>query len=90
MDLDEEKLRHLLNEDVDGVNENQSLEKVLSDGKKVVAVKDVASLFVGWVWVVFLGFGASLYSAKRQYEKHVSAKKKPLRIKDETNLDKEN
>ena len=61
MDLDEEKLRHLLNEDVDGVNENQSLEKVLSDGKKVVAVKDVASLFVGWVWVVFLGFGASLY-----------------------------
>lgn len=90
MNLDEEKLRHLLNEEVDGVDESQSLEKVLSDGKKVVAVKDVASLFVGWVWVVFLGFGASLYSAKRQYEKHVTAKKTPLKLKSKVKLNKEN
>lgn len=81
MNLDEEEFKHLLNEEVDGVDESQSLETVLSNGKRVVAVKDVASLFVGWIWVVFLGFGASLYSAKMQYGKHVAAKTNPLRLR---------
>lgn len=74
MNLDEDKLKALMNEDFTQVDEDKSLEKVLSGGKKVTAAKDVASMFVGWIWVVFLGFGASLYSAKRQFEKHQEAK----------------
>ncbi len=74
MNLDEDKLKTLMNEDLTYVDEDKSLEKVLSDGKKVTAAKDVASMFVGWVWVVFLGFGASLYSAKRQFQRHQEAK----------------
>ncbi len=75
MELDEEKLKALMNENVTHVDEDKSLEKVLSDGKKVAAVKDVSSIFVGWVWVLFLGFGASLYSAKRRFDKHKQVKK---------------
>lgn len=78
MALDEEKLRALMSEDVTHSDENKSLEKVLADGKKVTAAKDVASMFVGWIWVVFLGFGASLYSAKRQLEKHKEAKERHI------------
>ena len=73
MALDEEKLKALMSEDLNHSDEHKSLEKVLADGKKVTAAKDVASMFVGWIWVVFLGFGASLYSAKRQLEKHKEA-----------------
>ena len=90
MDLDEEKLRHLMNEDITDVDEESSLNKVLSDGKKVAAVKDVASVFVAWIWVLFLGFGASLYSAKRQYEKHHAAKKTATKKPNTMNKDKEN
>lgn len=76
MALDEEKLKALMSEENYLIDEDNSLEKVLAAGKKVTAAKDVASMFVGWIWVVFLGFGASLYSAKRQLEKHKEAKEK--------------
>lgn len=78
MTLDEEKLKALMSEDITHFDENKSLEKVLADGKKITAAKDVASMLVGWVWVVFLSFGASLYSAKRQLEKHKEAKEKHI------------
>jgi len=90
VNLDEEKLRYLLSEDIDDIGEAQSLQKVLSDGKKAVALKDVASVFVGWVWVVFLGFGASLYSAKRRYQKHVSDKRLSLKLEHKVNVNKDN
>ena len=78
MALDEEKLKALMSEEISLTDEDKSLEKVLADGKKVTAAKDVASMFVGWIWVVFLGFGASLYSAKRQLEKHKEAKERRI------------
>ena len=76
MAIDEEKLKALMSEEVLHSDENKSLEKVLTGGKKVTAAKDVARMFVGWIWVVFLGFGASMYSAKRQMEKHKKAKQR--------------
>ncbi|BFT32219.1 hypothetical protein D210916BOD24_33950 [Alteromonas sp. D210916BOD_24] len=89
MDLDEEKLKHLMNKNITDIDEDSSLDKVLSDGKKVAVVKDVAGVFVGWVWVLFLGFGASLYSAKRQYDKHHAAKKTATKKTNTMNEDKE-
>jgi hypothetical protein len=47
-----------------------ALKKVLSTSANITAVKDVSGLFVGWIWVLFLGFGASMYSAKRKLELH--------------------
>ncbi|MFS1701332.1 hypothetical protein [Alteromonas sp. AMM-1] len=71
MTTDEEKLKALFQASSPETNHDLALSKVLAKSHKVTAVKDVAGLFTGWIWVVFLGFGASLYSARRQMQKHV-------------------
>lgn len=70
MNFEEEKLKSLWQENQTVSNEDDALKKVLSTSANVTAAKDVSSLFVGWVWVVFLGFGASIYSAKRKFDLH--------------------
>lgn len=79
MSIDEEKLKALWLEtpdgadssnDLDSIDERQALNRVLKKSAETVAAKDVASLFIGWLWVVFLGFGASAFSAKRRFELH--------------------
>lgn len=42
---------------------DQSLRQVLSKTKRQAATHDVLSFFVGWVWVLFAGFGASMHKA---------------------------
>ncbi|MBA6390015.1 hypothetical protein H4J38_04375 [Colwellia sp. BRX10-3] len=70
MSFDEDKLRTMWQEDTAQSDEDEALKKVLSTSSNITAVKDVTGLFVGWIWVVFLGFGASMYSAKRKFELH--------------------
>ncbi|MGJ8692402.1 MAG: hypothetical protein ACSHW0_07960 [Thalassotalea sp.] len=70
MSINEEKLKTLWTDEPEPQDDQQALDKVLNKTTKVVAAKDVASIFVGWIWVLFLGFGASAYSAKRRYELH--------------------
>ena len=65
MSFDEDKLRTMWQENTPQSDEDKALKKVLS-----TAVKDVSGLFVSWIWVLFLGFGASMYSAKRKLELH--------------------
>nr|WP_136249454.1 hypothetical protein [Ningiella ruwaisensis] len=70
----EERLKALWAEEPETSNEKIALQKVLRRTKRVSAAKDVMSIFVGWVWVVLLGLGASAYSAKQQrvlHRKHV-------------------
>lgn len=74
MSIDEEKLKALWPTEPEPQDQQQALEKVLQKSTQVTAVKDVASLFVGWAWVIFLGFGASAYSAKRRFTLHKQAK----------------
>jgi predicted RND superfamily exporter protein len=80
MSLDEDKLKSLWQDTSPETNEDAALEKVLSRSSNLTAVKDVTSLFVGWIWVVFLGFGASMYSAKRKLELHNQHNKKTKTI----------
>jgi len=68
--MNEEKLKSLWPEEPVSQEQQEALKKVLKKTERVVATKDVASLFVGWIWVIFLGFGASAYSAKRRFELH--------------------
>ncbi|MFQ3249356.1 MAG: putative RND superfamily exporter protein [Glaciecola sp.] len=75
MSIDEEKLKAIWSDEPELQSDKQALDKVLKKSAKVVATKDIASLFVGWVWVVFLGFGASAYSAKRRLSLHQQHKK---------------
>ncbi|BBO29544.1 MAG: hypothetical protein GY923_10525 [Aestuariibacter sp.] len=75
MTTDEDKLKAMFQASQPEINQQIALKKVLAKSHKVTAVKDVAGLFVGWIWVVFLGFGASMYSARRQLNKH----NRPLR-----------
>ncbi|MDU0355201.1 hypothetical protein RS130_16005 [Paraglaciecola aquimarina] len=83
---EENQLRALWADDPEPDNEEDSLEKLLSKSKKITAAKDVMSIFVGWVWVLFLGVGASAYSAKRRLELHKQeASKKPLFESKQTN-----
>ncbi|AWB59259.1 MULTISPECIES: hypothetical protein [unclassified Colwellia] len=70
MSFDEDKLRTMWQENTPQSDEDKALKKVLSTSANITAVKDVSGLFVGWIWVLFLGFGASMYSAKRKLELH--------------------
>lgn len=70
MSIEEEKLKTLWANESPTIDEKKALEKVLKKTQRITAVKDVSSIFVGWVWVIFLGFGASAFSAKRQFELH--------------------
>jgi hypothetical protein len=72
---DEEQLKMLLNESTPVTDENKALEQVLKKSSNVTAIKDVTSLFIGWCWVVLLGFGASAYSAKRRASLHKKQKR---------------
>jgi hypothetical protein len=75
MSPDEKKLKILLSESSAVSDENKALEQVLRKSSNVTAFKDVASLFVGWCWVILLGFGASAYSARRRLNLHKQHKK---------------
>nr|WP_041246607.1 hypothetical protein [Glaciecola nitratireducens] len=70
MSIEEEKLKALWAIESPAIDEHKALEKVLKETQRITAVKDVSSIFVGWVWVIFLGFGASAFSAKRKLELH--------------------
>ncbi|XPF93161.1 hypothetical protein ACM9HF_14170 [Colwellia sp. RE-S-Sl-9] len=70
MNLDEDELKLMWQETIPTTNEDKALKKVLEKSSKVTAAKDVTGLFLGWIWVVFLGFGASMYSAKRKFDLH--------------------
>jgi len=75
MSIEEDKLKAIWSEEPKYSNEEEKLSQVLTKTNTVVASKDIASIFVGWLWTLFLGFGASAYSAKRQYELHHEKKK---------------
>tara|TARA_R110002167_G_scaffold61609_1_gene174005 strand:- start:1450 stop:1686 length:237 start_codon:yes stop_codon:yes gene_type:complete len=75
MSPDETQLKKLLSESTPVTDENKALEQVLKKSSNVTAFKDVAGLFVGWCWVVLLGFGASAYSARRRMNLHQQQKK---------------
>jgi len=66
MSPDEKQLKKLLSDSTPVTDENKALQQVLRRSSNVTAIKDVTSLFVGWCWVVLLGFGASAYSARRR------------------------
>ena len=70
MSPNEIQLKKLLVESAPVSDEDKALKLVLNKSSNITAVKDVASLFIGWCWVVLLGFGASAYSAKRKMALH--------------------
>lgn len=85
MSFDEDKLRTMWQENTPQSDEDKALKKVLSTSSNITAVKDVSGLFVGWIWVLFLGFGASMYSAKRKLELHNQQKQILLNQKSSQN-----
>jgi len=78
MNLDEETLKAMASADPIQTNQDNALQNVLKRSARTTAVKDVSSIFVGWIWVVFLGFGASMYSAKRKLVLHKRHSKKHI------------
>ncbi|MFT4939882.1 MAG: hypothetical protein ACI88A_002931 [Paraglaciecola sp.] len=81
MKLEENELRTLWEQDAPETDENVALSRVLNTSAQLTGVKDIAGLFVGWIWVIFLGFGASAYSAKRRFELHQQQQKILLKNK---------
>jgi hypothetical protein len=79
--LEENELRTLWEQDAPETDENVALSRVLNTSAQLTGVKDIAGLFVGWIWVIFLGFGASAYSAKRRFELHQQQQKILLKNK---------
>lgn len=75
MNPEENELKNLLGESPAAKDENKALRQVLRKSSNITACRDVASLFVGWCWVILLGFGASAYSAKRRLDIHQQHKR---------------
>lgn len=69
------QLKKYLEEKNGAYNPEQSLHKALKAAKAKNATRDIFTLFTGWVWVLFAGFGASLY-AEVSKRKHPSLNKK--------------
>lgn len=74
MSIDEEKLKALWSQQPASEDDQVALGKILKKSSQVTASKDVAGIFIGWLWVIFLGFGASAYSAKRRLHIHKQAR----------------
>jgi hypothetical protein len=70
LSIEEETLKALWANEAPAIDEKKALNKLLKETQRVTAVKDVSSIFVGWVWTIFLGFGASAFSARRKFELH--------------------
>lgn len=75
MSLDEVQLKKLLKQSSPVTDENKALEQVLKRSTNVTAIKDVSGLFIGWCWVVLLGFGATAYTARHRLNLHKQQKK---------------
>ncbi|MEE2729601.1 MAG: hypothetical protein VYA55_02210 [Pseudomonadota bacterium] len=57
---------------------DQSLRKVLSHAKQQTATRDVMTFFMSWFWMLFSGFGASLYGAsRRRHPARPAARRRP-------------
>lgn len=86
MKLDEQEIKQLLNGDAVNTKQSdeQSLLKVLESGKNITATKDILGLFIGWVWVVLVGFGASAYVAQQRVRNggKISPKKTHKKLSD--------
>ena len=85
MSPDEEQLKKLLNQSAPVTDEDKALQQVLRKSSNTTAIKDVGSLFVGWFWVLLLGFGASAYSAKRRFDLRQKQKQKQKQTKNNKN-----
>ena len=66
----EQELQALLQQDSDAemqaFDPDQSLRRVLSRAKQQTATRDIFSFFMSWIWLLFAGFGASMYGASQR------------------------
>lgn len=72
MKQEENDLKQLWSNDMPHSDTSASLAKVLKKASVTTGVKDIATLFLGWLWVLLMGFGASAYSAKRNFDLHAN------------------
>ena len=67
-------LKQYLEESSGTYNPEQSLHNALKAAKSKNASRDIFTLFTAWVWVIFAGFGASIYTEVHK-QKHSSKKR---------------
>ena len=59
-------LKQAASSETQAFDPDQSLRRVLSHAKQQTATRDVMSFFMSWFWMLFAGFGASLYGASQR------------------------
>jgi len=64
----EKSLKEKLNAEIS--EEPSFVEEVSRKARQQQGVKDVLSIFVGWVWVLFAAFGAKTYVTLHQNKHH--------------------
>ncbi|MDY6922066.1 MAG: hypothetical protein SV765_17850 [Pseudomonadota bacterium] len=72
-------LRQSAQADSGSYDPEQSLRQVLSRARRHTATRDLMGFFVSWIWMLFAGFGASLYQA--QQRRHPGPSRPPARNK---------
>ena len=79
----DDELQAWLRQDADNkappFDPDQSLRKVLSHAKQQTVTRDVMSFFMSWFWMLFAGFGASIYGAgqRRHPSRQIRKKRRP-------------
>lgn len=73
------QLKKYLEESSGTYNPEQSLHNAMKAAKAKNASRDIFTLFTGWVWVLFAGFGAVIYTEVSK-RKHTNHKKKAVKI----------
>jgi hypothetical protein len=69
-------IKQYLEEDTGPYNPEQSLNNALKAARTKNATRDIFTLFTAWVWVLFAGFGASIYAEVSKKRKHPILNKK--------------
>ena len=60
-DIDD--IQVFLNQPAPPFDPDQSLRRVLSQARRQTTARDIISFFISWLWLLFAGFGASMYGA---------------------------
>jgi len=80
-DSDQDDIRALLQQSssdkLGAYDPDQSLRRVLSHARQQTATRDIVSFFMSWIWMLFAGFGASMYQAGQRRHPTLKRPRRP-------------
>jgi len=70
---DDDDIQAFLNQPAPPFDPDQSLHRVLKQARRQTTTRDIVSFFISWLWLLFAGFGASMYGAGHKLQQQKMA-----------------